>query len=234
MDVKRSTSLKRIPIFQDLSETELKFLLDRAVKLLYAPGESIFVEGDPCEGLYVIEAGQVKIFRTSPNGREQILAIEGAGASIAELPVFDEGDYPASAAAVTESTLLHVRKKDFQELCLAHPQVALKVVKVVSSRLRAMVDLINELSFSSVRHRLAALLLRLAKTEGKKTERGITFHLPSTNQELASQIGTVRELVSRNLGRLQTMGIIHVHGKTVTVRDLGRLEAEVEENEERG
>jgi CRP-like cAMP-binding protein len=97
-----------------------------------------------------------------------------------------------------------------------------------------MVNLINELSFSSVRHRLAALLLRLAKTEGKKTEHGVVCHLPSTNQELAAQIGTVRELVSRNLGRLQSMGIIHVNGKTVTVRDLRRLEAEVEESEERG
>jgi len=229
----RYASLKQIPLFADLSETELNFLLERAVALNYQPGQTIFVEGDPCEGLYVIQSGQVKIFKTSHNGREQILTIERAGASIAELPVFDGGDYPASAAALTKSTLLHVRKKDFQELCLAHPQVALKVVKVVGSRLRTMVDLIDELSFSSVRHRLAALLLRLAKTEGKKTEDGIRFHLPSTNQELAAQIGTVRELVSRNLGRLQTMGMIRVHGKTVIVRDLRRLEAEVEESEER-
>src|SRR5579875_81858 len=233
MATRRSVSLKDVALFRDLSGAELKFLLDRAVSLHYAPGQSIFVEGDPCAGLYVIESGEVKIFRVSPSGREQILAIESAGASIAELPVFDGGNYPASAAALTKSTLLHIRKKDFQELCLAHPQVALKVVKVVGSRLRTMVDLIDELSFSSVRHRLAALLLRLAKTEGKKTEDGIRFHLPSTNQELAAQIGTVRELVSRNLGRLQTMGMISVHGKTVIVRDLRRLEAEVEESEER-
>lgn len=226
-----SASLKHIPLFQDLSETELKFLLDRAVKLFYSPGQSIFVEGDPCEGLYVIESGRVKIFRTSPNGREQVLTIEGAGASIAELPVFDGGDYPASAAAATGSTLLHIRKKDFQELCLAHPQVALKVVKVVGSRLRTMVDLINELSFSSVRHRVAALLLRLAEDRGKAAGGGIVLTLPSTNQELAAQIGTVRELVSRNLGRLQNIGIIRLNGRKVTVRDLESLRAEVEDSE---
>ncbi len=234
MTLAEHASLKHIPLFQDLSKTEMKFLLDRAVKLHYAPGQTVFVEGDACEGLYVIQSGQLKIFKTSHTGREQILTIEDAGHSIAELPVFDGGDYPASAAAISESTLLLIRKKDFQSLFLEHPEVGLKVLKVVGSRLRAMVDLINELSFSSVRHRLAALLLRLAKTEGKETERGITIHLSSTNQELAAQIGTVRELVSRNLGRLQTMGIIHVHGKAVTVRDLGRLEAEVEESEERG
>lgn len=226
----RQMSLKQIPLFAELSEVEVNFLLDRAVALRYTPGQSIFVEGDPCEGLYVIESGRVKIFRVSPNGREQILTIEDAGASIAELPVFDGGDYPASAEALTESTLLHIRKKDFQELCLAHPEVALKVVKVVGLRLRIMVNLINELSFASVRHRLAALLLRLAEDTGKTTERGTVFVLPSTNQELAAQIGTVRELVSRNLGRLQSLGIIRLKGRSVTVRDLKALQAEVEDN----
>lgn len=228
------TSLKEIPLFADLSEAERNFLLDRAVALNYQPGQTIFVEGDPCEGLYVIQAGHVKIFKSSPSGREQILTIEGAGRSIAELPVFDGGDYPASAAAISESTLLLIRKKDFQSLFLEHPEVGLKVLKVVGSRLRTMVSLIDELSFSSVRHRLAALLLRLAKAEGKRTEGGIVFYLPSTNQELAAQIGTVRELVSRNLGRLQTMDIIQVRGKRVTVWDLSKLEAEVEESAERG
>lgn len=234
MPTSRTVSLSDVLLFHDLSGAELKFLLDRAVPLHFAPGQSIFVEGDPCDGLYVIQSGQVKIFKTSPNGREQILAIEEAGRSIAELPVFDGGDYPASASAISESTLLLVRKKDFQSLFLEHPDVGLKVLKVVGSRLRAMVNLIDELSFSSVRHRLAALLLRLAQTEGKKTEGGIVFHLPSTNQELAAKIGTVRELVSRNLGRLQTMDIIQVSGKRVTIRDLSKLEAEVEESEERG
>jgi CRP/FNR family cyclic AMP-dependent transcriptional regulator len=229
MTTRRYSSLKDVALFRDLSRAELKFLLDRAVVLHYAAGQPIFVEGDPCAGLYVIESGKVKIFRVSPSGREQILAIESAGASIAELPVFDGGNYPASAAALTESTLLHIRKKDLQELCLARPQVALKVVKVVGSRLRRMVDLINELSFTSVRHRLAALLLRLAEDTGKVTEDGIVFVLPSTNQELAAQIGTVRELVSRNLSRLQSMGIIRLEGRKVTVRDLKALQAEVED-----
>lgn len=233
MATSRNVSLKDVDLFRDLSGTELRFILDRGVSLHYASGQSIFVEGDPCEGLYVIQSGQVKIFKTSPSGREQILTIEEAGRSIAELPVFDGGDYPASAAAISESTLLLIRKRDFQSLVLEHPEVGLKVLKVVGSRLRTMVNLINELSFSSVRHRLAALLLRLARTEGKKMEDGIVFHLPSTNQELAAEVGTVRELVSRNLGRLQTMGIIEVRGKTVTARDLTRLEAEVEESEER-
>src|SRR5205814_9819469 len=128
---------------------------------------------------------------------------DGPGSSIAELPVFDGGNYPASVAAIDDATLLFVSKKDFQELCLTHPQVALKVLRVVGARLRRLVGIIEELSFTTVRHRLAAFLVRLAETSGARTAKGIQVTLPFSNQELASQIGTVRELVSRNLSRFQ-------------------------------
>lgn len=227
----RHSSIKRIPLFADLSAAELDFLLARAIVMHRGPGERIFTEGDACEGLYVIESGRVKIFRTSPNGREQILALEGSGCSIAELPVFDGGDYPASASALTECTLLQIRKSDFQALCLEHSEVALKVLKVVSGRLRTMVTLINELSFQTVRHRLAALLLRLAEEAQAGPQDGAVFALPFTNQELAAQIGTVRELVSRNLGRLQELGIIEIEGKRIRVPHVQALREEVEDHE---
>jgi Crp-like helix-turn-helix domain len=121
------------------------------------------------------------------------------GGSIAELPVFDGGSYPASAAAIDDATLLFVSKQDFQALCLAHPQVALKVLRVVGARLRRLVGIIEELSFTTVRHRLASFLFRLSQKEGKHSATGVVITLPVSNQELASQIGTVRELVSRNL-----------------------------------
>src|SRR5208283_1048393 len=99
-------------------------------------GQSVFGEGEPCSGLYVVESGHVRIFKSSANGREQVLSIDGAGSSIAELPVFDGGNYPASVTAIDEAKLLFVSKQDFQALCLAHPQVALKVLRVVGARLR--------------------------------------------------------------------------------------------------
>jgi CRP/FNR family transcriptional regulator len=109
--------------------------------------------------------------------------------------------------------------------------VALKVLKVVGARLRWLVGIIEELSFTTVRHRLAALLLRLAKRKGKQTARGIEFTITASNQELAAHIGTVRELVSRNLSRFQAEGIVKLDGKTVVVPDLAALEAEVESSE---
>jgi CRP/FNR family transcriptional regulator, cyclic AMP receptor protein len=223
--------LSKVPIFGGLTDSELRFLAQRAVPRTCSPGEMLFGEGEPCAGLYVVERGQIRIFKSSAAGREQVLSIDGPGSSIAELPVFDGGTYPASAAALDDATLLFVRKQDFQELCLAHPQVALKVLRVVGARLRRLVGIIEELSFTTVRHRLASLLLSLAQREGKRTADGVAITLPASHQELAAQIGTVRELVSRNLSRLQTEGMLRIDGRTVILRDLPALEAEVHSSE---
>ncbi len=221
-------ALTRVPIFSGLTESELNFLAQRAVPRHFAPGETVFSEGEPCSGLYVVESGHIRIFKSSASGREQVLSIDGPGSSVAELPVFDGGNYPASVAAMDDVMLLFVSKQDFQALCLAHPQVALKVLRVVGARLRRLVGIIEELSFTTVRHRLVSLLLRAAQREGKRVGGGTEVTLPASNQELASQIGTVRELVSRNLSRLQAEKLIEMDGRSVVIRDLKALEAELE------
>ena len=223
-------TLRKVPVFSGLEEHELQFLAQRAVPRHYSAGEIIFNEGDPCSGLYVIEIGNVRIFKSSASGREQVLAIEGAGSSIAELPVFDGGSYPASASAASDAVMLFVSKNDFQALCLEHPRVALKVLRVVGARLRRLVGIIEELSFTTVHQRLSAYLCRLAAT-GKRTPEGIEITLPTSNQELAAQIGTVRELVSRNLSRLQAQGFIHMDGRQLVIADLQKLQAEAESGE---
>jgi len=220
-------TLARTALFSELAEPELRFLAQRIVRRNYAAGETVFSEGEPCAGLYVVEAGNVRIFKSSTGGREQVLGIEGPGSSVAELPVFDGGAYPASVCALDNASLLFVSKQDFQALCLAHPQVALKALKVVGARLRKLVGIIEELSFTTVRHRLAAYLLRLAQKEGKRSPEGVEVILPATNQELASQIGTVRELVSRNFSRLQSEGILKLDGRSVTIRNMKALESDV-------
>lgn len=222
--------LERVPIFAGLAPEEIAFLAARAVPRNFQAGELIFSEGEPCTGLWVVESGSIRIFKSSASGREQVLGVERAGGSVAELPVFDGGAYPASTTAIEDSVMLFVSKKDFQALCLEHPEVALKVLRVVGARLRRLVGIIEELSFTTVRHRLAAQLVRLAERHGKKTAGGVEFTLPN-NQELASQIGTVRELVSRNLSRLQAEGVIKMEGKTVIVTDPKALEDELESTE---
>ena len=224
-------TLAKVPIFAGLAENELAFLTQRAVPRRFAPGEMVFGEGEPCLGLYVVESGHVRIFKSSSGGREHVLSVDGPGSSIAELPVFDGGNYPASVAAIDDATMLFISKQDFQALCLAHPQVALKVLRVVGARLRRLVGIIEELSFTTVRHRLASFLLRQAQKDGKHKNGIIEVSLPASNQEFAAQIGTVRELVSRNLSRLQAEGVLEVVGRTVLIRNLKALESETESQE---
>ncbi|MBZ5523177.1 MAG: Crp/Fnr family transcriptional regulator [Acidobacteriia bacterium] len=209
-------SLSRVQLFAELSADEIHALAARAVRKIYSAGETLFMEGEPCQGFYVIVSGKVRIFKLSPGGREHVLAMEGAGGSIAELPVFDGGPYPASATALERTECIFVARNDFQAFCRQHPEVALKVLSIVGARLRRLVGIIEELSFTTVRQRLISVLLRFADS-GRKTARGIEFELAGSHQQLANEIGTVRELVSRNLTRLQAEGLIEFYGRHIVV-----------------
>jgi CRP/FNR family transcriptional regulator, cyclic AMP receptor protein len=223
-------TLKATQLFSALDEPETISLSRRTTTRRFAAGELLFSEGEACEGLYVVVSGRVRIFKTAANGREQILAIEGPGTSIAELPVFDGGAYPASAAAVQEAQLLFISRDEFRSFCLEHPEVALKVLQIVGSRLRRLVGIIEELSFTTLRHRLITWLLREAKTNGRPGEQGLTFDLGISHQELAAHIGTVRELVSRYMARLQAQGFIRVNGREITILDQEGLESDLEQS----
>jgi len=210
-------TLQNTQIFSALDEHELNSLGARATLRKFGAGELLFSEGEPCKGLYIVVTGQVRIFKSSPNGREHVLSVEGPGGSIAELPVFDGGKYPASAAAVVPSELLFLARTDFRAMCLENPEVSLKVLQVVGGRLRRLVGIIEELSFTTVRDRLLAWLTRQARLEGDETPKGLVFTLDVSHQEIASQIGTVRELVSRNMSGLQAQGVIAISGKEITI-----------------
>ena len=220
--------LEKTALLSSLSPSELQLLAARTVRKLFSAGELLFSEGEPCNGLHIIALGKVRIFKTSMSGREQVLAVNVPGESIAEIPVFDGGPYPASAVAIEDVEIAFISRRDFNAYCLEHPEVALKVLSVVGARLRCLVGIIEELSFTTIRQRLISTLLKLAQKEGKKTERGIEFQLPATHQELANQLGTVRELISRNLMRLQAEGLLDVDAREIVVKDMKGLSALLE------
>ncbi|MBI4442786.1 MAG: Crp/Fnr family transcriptional regulator [Acidobacteria bacterium] len=232
-----AAALKAVPLFEDLDARQIQSLTQRAVVRQAEPGEWIFTEGDPCQGLFVIFSGALKIFKQSPQGREQVLTVERAGGVVAELPVFDGGPYPASCEPVEPSVLVFISKQDFHRSCHEDPELALKVLASVGARLRRLVGIIEELSFLTVRSRLAALLLETARAattdqrahpiptgDARKKTSPVPVPLKLTQQEMAARIGTVRELVSRNLGRLQAEGIIRLEGHNFIVEDWKRLE----------
>jgi CRP/FNR family cyclic AMP-dependent transcriptional regulator len=217
-------TLRKTPLFASLTPDELHALAARVSERRFERGALLFSEGDACKGLFLVVSGKVRIFKLSPAGREQVLSIEAAGASFAELPVFDGGAYPASAMAIESTDVLFMSRNDFQSFCREHPDVALKVIAVVGSRLRKLVGIIEELSFTTVRQRLIALILRLAES-GRPSKDGVHVELTQSHQDLAGELGTVRELVSRNLGRLEDEGFLKVDGRRVVIRDLEGLKA---------
>lgn len=220
--------LENTALFSSLSEEELRTLATRTIRKIFKTGELLFSEGEACHGLHIIASGKVRIFKTSVNGREQVLAVNQPGESVAELPVFDGGEYPASAVAIEETQIAFISQREFHQYCLEHPRVALKVLSVVGARLRRLVGIIEELSFTTIRQRLVAALVKFAQSEGMETGQGIEFQLPSTHQELANQLGTVRELISRNLMRLQAEGLLEVEARRIVVKDMRGLSALLE------
>lgn len=218
--------LRKTPLFASLTDVEMHALAERTTWRRLRKDEQLFAEGDPCSGLFLVANGKVRIFKISPSGREQVLAIEGPGSSFAELPVFDGGNYPAAASALEDTEVLFISRKDFQNVCREHPDVGLKVIAVVGSRLRKLVGIIEELSFTTVRQRLIALILRLAQASTTRSKEGIHVELTKSHQDLAAELGTVRELVSRNLGRLQAEGFLAVEGRKIIVKDLAGLKRE--------
>ena len=219
----KHASLSQIALFAGLSESETQALAQRAVERRFAADEMLFWEGEPCAGIFLIVQGSVKIFKTSPGGREMMLALETAPSTVAELPLFDGGPYPASVRAVEPAVSLFINKQDFQQVCRQYPDVALKVLAVVGRRLRHLVGVVESMTFGSVTQRLARLLLDAEKQAGAEE-----FEFPITHQELASRLGTVREVVSRNLARFSAEGLIRIQGRHLDILDKAGLAREAE------
>jgi len=219
----KSQVLSFIPLFSSLTETELDALARRAVEKRFDAGQMLFWEGEQCAGIFLIAEGTVKIFKTAASGREMMLALEHAPSTVAELPLFDGGAYPASVRAESQTVCYFINKTDFQSVCREFPDVALKVLAVVGHRLRHLVSIVESMTFGSVTQRLARLLLDASRQAG-----AVEFALPLTHQEIASRLGTVREVVSRNLARFRGEGLIRMDGHQVVILDRAGLEREAE------
>jgi CRP/FNR family transcriptional regulator len=220
-------ALQRVSFFSVLPIDELKVLAGHCVIRRLRKDEILVAEGDPCEGLFVVQSGAIKLFKVAENGREQVLVIERAGSTVGEFSVFDSGTFPASALAAEDSTLLFLPKREFLELCQRNSQVAFAVIRSLAWRFRYLASLVEELSLKEVSHRLARFLRDRALKLGVRTRRGIEFPLEETNQEIGAEIGTVRDLVSRNLRRFVDRGIIRLERRKVIVLDVAELEAQV-------
>lgn len=200
------TALRAQPYFKALDDAELKQLARTLIERAFDKDETVFLEGEPCQGLYIVRKGSVKIYKLSPEGREQILTYVNAAGSFNEVAVFDGGPNPANVSAAEATTVWIVPRAGLIGFIERRPKVALAIIQNLGARLRHLVGLVEDLSLRQVGSRLAKLLLETASRE----ERGLT------QQEMAARLGTVREMIGRSLRQLEARGLIKIeHGKIV-------------------
>jgi CRP-like cAMP-binding protein len=209
--------LLAVPYFSALTSEQRARVLGAARRLRVAAGQTLFVEGEPCAGLYVVVSGLVKLFKTSLDGKEQVLRHMSAGDSFNEVPVFDGGVNPVSELVVlSRDAMLGVLRE--------YPAVAEVVVQVFASRLRHLVALVEDLSFRQVTARVARIVLQsVAPHEGVGAGVGGRAHV--TQREIAEMAGTSREVVARALKALEEAGAIDVRRGDIHVVDDARLTA---------
>jgi CRP-like cAMP-binding protein len=218
--------LRRISLFAELGDESLRQLARRCVVRSVAAGHVLFTTGEACRGLYMIESGAVRIYRTDPAGREQVLHVEGSGRTVAELPLFDGGAYPASALTTEASRLVFLPSDAFEFLYRTHPDIAQAVIRALGRRLRHLVHLTETLAFRDVAARLAMLLVGYARRAGEPVDGGIVIELDRTQEELAHEIGTARESVSRAMKQLRRKKLIEPVGRNrILIPDVERLQA---------
>jgi CRP/FNR family transcriptional regulator len=196
------TLLGQIPLFAAFGDDVLDRLASRSLLRTFRAGHLLFATGETCRGLYVVESGRVRIYRTSPSGREQVLHVEGPGRPVAELPLLDGGPYPASAVTEVASRLAFVPRAEFEALYRANPDVADAVIRELGKRLRHLVHVTETLAFRDVAARLASFLAQYAEQHGTHTDAGVEIVLDRTRVELAPELGTARVSVSRALKQL--------------------------------
>jgi CRP/FNR family transcriptional regulator, cyclic AMP receptor protein len=207
----RLAALRGNEYFDDLPETLSQEIAARMQLREYQRADTLFWEGDPCDGLYIIRQGSAKIFRISPQGRQYIVRILQEGDTFAEVPAFDGSTSPVNVEALENCSVWVIDAKLLRELLISHPGFAQKVLANFGRMLRGMVYKISEMAFYQVTHRLARLICE--EITDKKSAP------PWTQEQLAARLGTVREVVARSLKELERSGAIKVEDRQIRVLD---------------
>ena len=202
--------IKSIPYFSGLGQAELDSICKFVFEKKAERGEILLFEGEPAKTLYFVVAGVVKVFKTSADGKEQILQIIRPGESFNDVPVFSDGVNLANAEAMGTVVLYIIRKSDLEIILREYPQVALNVIQVLSQRVQHLVSLVEDLSFRHVTGRVAKILLEYAGDGTGERPR-------LTQQEMAAMIGTAREMVGRSLKTLEEEGTIRMERHRIII-----------------
>jgi CRP/FNR family cyclic AMP-dependent transcriptional regulator len=218
--VSAAAVLEKVPLFGQLGPVDLQRVLELARERAYPKNSVILFEDDPGDALYVVATGQVKVVLIGEDGREVILSVLGEGEFFGEMALIDDEPRSAHVIAMEDSTLVVLRREDFQNILMQVPAIALALLRELSRRLRRVDEKVGSLVLLDVNGRVAQLLLELSDEEGGEH---ITRRL--THHTIAQMIGSSRETVSRTMRDLVDKGLIHISRKDITIKDRASLEA---------
>jgi CRP/FNR family transcriptional regulator, dissimilatory nitrate respiration regulator len=205
--------ISAIRYFEGIADDEIRHIIHSSLLRTFAAGEMIFLEGDPADGLWIVEEGTVKIFKLNPDGGEHILHLCGAGKTFNDIAALDGGDNPANAAALSAETKVWLVPSAVITYVLErNPQVALNVIRLLSARVRSLVDQIEDLALYSVLVRLARFLLKQAE-DPSLSGPGVT------RTAIAAHINTTPQTVSVALRELETAGAIEFDRHRIVIVD---------------
>jgi CRP/FNR family transcriptional regulator len=215
--------LKQISIFSQLKEDFLKKIDSISIMRNYTKGRIIFMEGEPGEAFYYIKSGLVKISKVSSDGREHILHILNEGHVFAEVTLFNNTSYPATAEVLEEAQIGMIKNSDLQKLIIENPEISLELIKYLNHRLIEAQNKVRNLALYDTFGRTAQALVKLSEDHGKKTSAGIELDLGISRQELANIVGTTRETVIRVLAAFKKEKSIELDKSNIIIKDIDKV-----------
>ncbi|AGB41208.1 cAMP-binding protein [Halobacteroides halobius DSM 5150] len=212
--------LKQSSYFAALTDQELAKIKEIMFTRQYQEGEFIFFEGEVGEGLFFIKSGKVKLTKMIESGKEQILNIFKAGDMFAEVVLFDQGKYPATAVVIDDSEIGVISKEDMEEIMRNYPEITIKILRVMGKRLRRAQERIRNLGLKNTKSRTASILVHLAQEHGWDNKNKTSISLSLSQQDLAGLIGSSRETISRVLSKLKKEDLVDVSREKIVIKDL--------------
>ena len=209
--------LKHIRLFDGITPAEMQEM-ERITRMEEVKKrQPLYLPGDPSSNVYLLKRGRVKIANTAPNGKEVTFDILEPGEVFGELDVLEDTPRSTSAEALDDALICVIPRKDFDQYLAMHPNVTIKLTKLIGLRLKKIQSRVEDLVFRDVPARLAHLLSELSKTEGVADKQGIRLKAKLTHQEMANLIGCSRETVSTTMGQFRDDGLIQMDGRTITI-----------------
>ena len=209
--------LKHIRLFDGISPSDMQEMEKITRMEEVKRRQPLYLPGDPSSSVYLLKKGRVKIANTAPSGKEVTFEILEPGEVFGELEVLEDTPRSTSAEALDDTLICVIPRKKFDQYLAMHPNVTVKLTKLIGLRLRKIQSRVEDLVFRDVPARLAHLLLELRKNDGIPERQGIRLKVKLTHQEMANLIGCSRETVSTIIGQFRDQGLLQIDGRTLII-----------------